>query len=499
MTKAGRQIIDQKETNLETGPKGGAIAFALKISSTALAFLNQILLARVLGAGGLGEVILAITVVRISAQIAKFGMEEAMMKFVPRYIDQKAPSQLKGTISFAVWFCLIFSTLFVLLVIGCSKFIAINIFHSEGLLILLPVIAISIPAWVIRDVVGGILRGYHDTLRALIPESFISPFFRLAVFLILLLKGAAPLYAVIAFVAGEVLAVITSIVYLKSRVKDLKPVKSKCERKKVLDVAFAVIFTSMSILLYTQADIWILGMYMPTDIVGVYGIVAKLVLLVYFPMLAFNAILPPLISSIHASGNFDELKNMVSESTRWILSMARPIILILVIEGKYILKYAYGQEFALGYAALLILIFGQMIKAGAGLVGVILQMTGEHKVYMKITMVWGIINIILNIILVPRFGMIGAAAATAFSLSMVDVMCIFIIYKRLSLITLAKGLRFDITFIFVVAVLYILLTYSDLPFGHHMLLVVALVVYVWKSIVNHDIPWKLLTSKYKNG
>ncbi len=222
-------------------------------------------------------------------------------------------------------------------------------------------------------------------------------------------------------------------------------------------MAFAVIFTSMSILLYTQADIWILGMYMPMEIVGIYGIAAKLVLLVYFPMIAFNAIIPPLISSIHASGNNEELKNMVSESTRWILSMAMPIILILVIEGKYILEYAYGQEFSAGYASLIILIFGQMIKAGAGLVGVILQMTGEHKVYMKITMIWGIINIILNIILVPRYGMIGAAAATAFSLSMIDVMCIFIIQKRLSLSTLAKGLKFDIVFIVVVAGLYELL------------------------------------------
>ena len=498
MTKVGREISDLKETNLETGAKGGAIAFVLKVFATLLGFMNQILLARVLGAGGIGEVILAITVVRISAQIAKFGMEEAMMKFVPRFIDQKDPAQLKGTISFALQFCLIFSIVFMLLIVGLSKFIAINIFHSEGLLILLPVVALSIPAWVIRDVIGGILRGHHDALRALIPESLISPFFRLGIFLILLLMGASPLYAVIAFVAGEVLAVTTSIVFLQSRIRELKPAKSTCERKKVLNVAFAVIFTSMSILLYTQADIWILGMYMPTEIVGIYGIAAKLVLLVYFPMMAFNAIIPPLISSIHASGNSDELNNMVSESTRWILSMAMPIILILVIEGKYILEYAYGQEFTVGYVALLILIFGQMIKAGAGLIGVILQMTGEHKIFMKINIFWGIINIILNIMLIPRFGMIGAAAATAFSLSMVDIICIYIIHKRLSLLTLAKGLKFDIVFIAVVAGVYALSSYFDFTFGHHLLLVVALTVYLWKSIVNHDIPWRMLIAKHKD-
>ena len=138
-------------------------------------------------------------------------------------------------------------------------------------------------------------------------------------------------------------------------------------------------------------------MFTSTDIVGTYGIAAKLVLLVYFPMMAFSVIIPPLISSIHATGNLDELRRMVSESTRWILSMAMPIMLILALEGKYVLKYVYGTEFVSGYVPLLILVFGQLIKACAGLIGVILQMTGEHRVYMRINIFWGIVNIILNV------------------------------------------------------------------------------------------------------
>ena len=72
-----------KKDNLAVGAKGGAIASILKISSTALGFLNQIALARILGAGGVGEVLLAISVVRIFSQIAKFGMEETMMRTCP--------------------------------------------------------------------------------------------------------------------------------------------------------------------------------------------------------------------------------------------------------------------------------------------------------------------------------------------------------------------------------------------------------------------------------
>ncbi len=499
MEKPISETENNRSDNLAQGARGGAIAFILKISSTVLGFLNQVILARILGAGGLGEVILAVTVVRISMQIAKFGMEETMTKFIPLYIDRKDDAKLKGTILFAMKFCLLFSVTFMLFVLMFSKFIALNIFHSEGLLKLMPVVIVAIPAWVIRDVIGGILRGHKDALRALIPESLISPFFKIVIFLLLTLKGIAPFYAILAFVAGEILAVIVSFSFLQKILRPLKAVRGECNKKKIMEVAYTIIFTGMSVLLYTQADVWILGMFKSTEIVGIYGIATKLVLLVYFPMMAFAAVIPSLISSIHASGDLAELKKVVSESTRWILSMAMPIILILLIEGKYILRYFYGPEFEAGYVVLVILTLGQMIKAGAGLIGVLLQMTGEHKVYMKVNIILGIINIILNILLVPSYGMTCAAVATAFCLVMVDIICIFIIHKRLSILTLAKGIKFDIVFIAVITAVYFLLSYSDFHIGHHLLLFVALTVYLWKSLSHHDIPWKLLIGKYKEG
>ncbi len=499
MTDNDLEYKNQIKDNLAVGAKGGAIAFILKISSTILGFLNQIVLARILGAGGIGEVILAITVVRIAAQIAKFGMEEAMMRFVPLYIDRNDDARLKGAIYFSLFFCLVISLVLAFFVAVFSRLIAISVFHSENLVRLLPLIVISIPASVIRDVIGGILRGYKEAFRSLLPENLISPFFRLAIFLLLSLNGVSPFQAIIAYITGEILSSFLSIKFLLSKIKNIAPVKRIYERKRILEVAFTIILTGISVLLYTQADIVILGMFTSAETVGIYGVASRLVLLVYFPMMAFATAIPSLISSIHTSGDMAELRKVVSESTRWILSTAMPIILILFLEGEYILKYFYGPEFAAGYIVLLILTLGQLVKAGAGLVGVILQMTGEHKVYMKVNIIWGIVNIILNVLLVPRFGMIGAAISTAVCLAMIDIICIFIIYNKLSVVTLAKGLKFDVVFIAIVAVIYLLLSYSKIYIGHHVLLLTALIVYLWKSFYNHDIPWRFLIAKYKEA
>ena len=93
--------------------------------------------------------------------------------------------------------------------------------------------------------------------------------------------------------------------------------------------------------------------------------------------------------------------------------------------------------------------------------------------------------------------MVGAAAATAFCLSMIDIICIFVIHKRLSVLTLARGLKFDIVFIAVVAAGYVLLNSIGFNAGQHILLLIALAVYLWKSVSHHDIPWGLLIARQK--
>jgi O-antigen/teichoic acid export membrane protein len=492
-------IERSQKDNLAVGAKGGAIAFTMKVASAALALINQIVLARILGANGVGEVLLALGVIRVSTQVAKFGMEETLMRFVPVYIDQKDPALLKGAIYFALKFCLVTSAIFVCLVLILSKFIAINIFHSTMLLKLLPVAALAIPAAVIRDVIGGILKGYKDAYKALLPESLVSPVLRLIIFLLLTLKGISSFYAIIAFITGEILAMMLSIRFLSSKLVSVRFTEKQYEVRRLLKVAYTIIFASISMFLFTQTDVLIIGALMTTKTVGIYGIAAKLVFLVYFPAYAFGTIMPPIFSSTYASGDYSELKRVTRNSIRWILSMAMPIILLLVLEGRFLLRHLYGLEFEAGYMVLIILTAAYMISTSTGIVGLFLQMTGQHKVFMKLNILFLLLNAVLNVILVVHFGMLGAAVATAFCIVMLQMICAVIIYRRFSIVSLPDGLKFDILFVVAVGALYIMLGRAGYYAGHHILLLISLGIYLWKSLASGDIPWRLLFDKFRGS
>ncbi len=493
------EINKKKDDNLAIGAKGGAIAFMLKIASVALALLNQIILARILGADGIGQVLLAVSVIYISSQIAKFGMEDAMMRFVPMYIEKGDDVRLKGTIYFALRFCFFISILFILFVVILSDFISIKIFHSKELFKLLPIAAVTIPASALRGLIGGILKGYKDIFKALLPEFFVSPFLRMIIFLLLSIQGGNPKFAIYAFLSGEVLAVLLAGAFLLNKLKEIKTQEYECEYRKFLDVAFSMIFTGFSLILFTQTDLWVVGIYASTEAVGIYGVVTKLVALIILPLGIFSTVIPPLIASIHTSGNLAELRKVVSESSRWILSAAMPIILILVWEGDLVLKYVFGEKFIGGYSALLILSIGQIVNTSTGLVGYLLQMTGGHRLIMKINIFWGVLNVVLNIILVPYLGIVGAALSTAFCLAMGNITASIMVYKGLSVLTMAKGLKFDVLFAGSIVILYVIYTYLDSVLFKHIILIASLIVYILKSIINHDMPWRLLITRFREN
>jgi O-antigen/teichoic acid export membrane protein len=338
------------------------------------------------------------------------------------------------------------------------------------------------------------LKGYKDTYKALLPEGLISPFFRLAVFLILTLRAVSSFYAAVAFTAAEMISMFLAIKFLLSKLTAAKSEKQS-EYRKILKVAYTIIFASFSMYLFAQTDVFIIGMLTNTKMVGIYGTAAKLVFLVYFPAYAFGTIMPPIFSSTYESGDYTELNRVTRQSIRWIFSMAMPIILVLVLEGRFALRYLYGPEFEAGYTVLLILTTAYMISTSTGIVGLFLQMTGQHKVFMKLNIFFLLLNVVLNVILVSMMGMLGAAIATAFCIVSLQMICAFIIYKRFSIISLPNGFIFDIFFIAAVSILYWVFTYAEISIGPHILLAVALITYLWKSMAGHDIPWRLLLAR----
>lgn len=168
------------------------------------------------------------------------------------------------------------------------------------------------------------------------------------------------------------------------------------------------------------SDVLVMGMYRPAAEVGVYAVASRLATAINMPTDSLGASLAPSFSGLVGRGDTEGLRRLFHTSTRWIFLLASGMALVLVLGGLPIL-HVFGKDFRAGYVVLCILAVGQMASAAFGANGTLITMTGHPKVNLANSLCLGMGNLGLNLLLVPRYGALGAAAAAAASVITVNL------------------------------------------------------------------------------
>ena len=145
--------------------------------------------------------------------------------------------------------------------------------------------------------------------------------------------------------------------------------------------------------------------------------------------MAVNTISASKFSELFWENKIDELNKVVTFSTRMVFMVSLPIVIILIAFPKFILGIV-DPQIQTGATALILLAIAQFISACSGSVGTFLNMTG-HQVTLRNIVLLGIaINIILCIVLIPKFDMIGTAVANLISVAFWNIAGAVYVYKK---------------------------------------------------------------------
>ena len=170
-----------------------------------------------------------------------------------------------------------------------------------------------------------------------------------------------------------------------------------------------------------------LGYYLPEGDVGVYRIVFKIVTLITFTQFALNTVVAPMISALRNKRN--ELYEMADKVAQLNLYTAGPIFLIVLFFGPFLISIFGVENPSVAYPWLILLAIGQLTNAFAGPVMNILNMTGYEKSARNTMLVTAVFNVILNFLMIPKFGPLGAAAATTATMIGWNVWAAALVFK----------------------------------------------------------------------
>jgi O-antigen/teichoic acid export membrane protein len=200
-----------------------------------------------------------------------------------------------------------------------------------------------------------------------------------------------------------------------------------------MPVAASFLVATLLNLALKQADVLYVGHLLNHTKAGYYGAAARMASLVALGLSAADFVYMPRIAALFQQEKKRALQEMLRQASRQILLISVPVILLLAIAGKMLLGW-FGDSFRDAYLPLVILLAGQAVNAATGMVGGVLSMTGHHRIFVLFNLVAFLVQLTLSWLLIPSFGMTGAAIATSTALIALNLLGYTYLRRKLDLV-----------------------------------------------------------------
>lgn len=397
----------------------GLASLSIKLGYAALTTAVAVLLARLLGPEAYGVYVYVFALVSLMAILAQLGLPTLLMRETASADVQSQWGLMRGIWRWANAVTLISSA--VLIAIGSvSAWLLSGQLTREQLaafgwgMLLVPLIALA-------ELRSGALRGLRRVIQGQLPGMLIRPGLFLTLILIVIWSGLAS-----SLTAANVMAlhaVATSIAFMIgaaflwcARPARLAVAKPSYRQRSWLQSTVPLAMLGTLQATNGQADLVMLGLFADAEDVGVYRVAVQAAMLAAFALDAINMVTAPYFARLYTLGDRAQMQKVATLSARGILAFSIPIAMVLVAGGDMLLSAIFGKGFEAGYPALIILLGGQLLNAAFGPAGTLLNMTGHERYTMRAFFMSVGVNIILNLALIPIFGVAGAAAAAAASI-----------------------------------------------------------------------------------
>ena len=436
LTQDARETISAivaGETDRTRTQRAALSAFAIRIASAAIAYLSQVVLARWMGSFEYGAFVFVWVWVLILGGASSLGLNIAMMRFVPDYRERGDLAALRGLLLGGRLFALGVSTLVAGLgLLGLWLFSSSLASHY-----VLPayLALVCIPVYTLTDLQDGIGRARQWIGVGLVPPYILRPLIILAGMICAWRLGwpmTATTAAGVAIVSTWATAVVQAVLLHMNLRAELPAGPRTYHFATWIRTALPILTITGFDLAVQNTDIDFLSIYRTASDVGIYFAGLKTMSLIAFVHYAVASACANQFTALHVRGAREELARFAQETVRWTFWPSLAGAAIILVMGKPLL-WLFGPEFTVAYGPMFVLAVGLLVKSAVGPAEYLLNMLGQQKVCGAVLASTAILNVLLNYLLVPPFGLWGAATATATTLTFAAMLYAVLVRRLLGI------------------------------------------------------------------
>jgi O-antigen/teichoic acid export membrane protein len=403
--------------------KGGGFLAAGTVFEYAVRFLIGIVLARGLGATDYGLYVLAISASSLFAGISLLGTDDAMVRYVAIRVGRDDPDGVAGTLQIGLGVAVAGGLVMGLVLFLLAEPIATGLFERPEFAVVLRFFAFVVPFLSLSNTLLGMARGFKRMDAAAISQNGVQSVVRLVLMVLLAVTGTLSLYpASIAFGVADIAASLALIHFL-NREFPLRHVLRPGARRDLRAIfGFALPLWLSGLMRQFRHNIQnvMLGVMATVSNVGIFAVAGRINTVSDVATNSVYVAARPAMAQLHDRKDRGPLQELYAATTRWTLTANIPFFLPMVLIPQSLLLI-FGEQFTAGEEALVILACATMVNAATGTCQGMLDMTGHTGVKLVNTIVNTLLLVGVGIWAIPRWDVVGAAAASFVAVTIVNL------------------------------------------------------------------------------
>ncbi len=450
MNKNQNKKIDK---GLKLLAKTSLIVFIAIVLSKIFSYAYRIIIARYFGAEVYGLFSLSIVIIGWFVAFSSLGFTEGLVKYLSFYRGKNEISKIRYLVKFSSKI-LFFSTLIIAIISFLfSDFISTTIFHNQDLSFFLKVFSIMIPFWIFASYYVAIIKAFEKIKQQSIIEQIIQNFAKVFCLVMLIFLGFNTNAVVFSYFFGILIMLWVAYFYCKIKIpkiflnENLNSKTKKILSRSFISYSWPVMFFGVMSSLFYWIDSLVIGFFKSATEVGFYNVAVPIASLIAFAPELFIHLFFPLINREFSQKNLGFIKEISKQIAKWIFMINFPIFLLMIFFPGAIINVLFGPEYLIAENALRFLLVGALVSSVFIISNNLISMVGKSRVLLYDIIIVSIINIMLNILLVPKpvilgidnqFGINGAAIATMISVLIFNTLFIVQAKYYTSIIPLRK-------------------------------------------------------------
>lgn len=407
--------------------KSAGIVFVGTVFGRVLSLLGQILVVRALDPTQFGHVALAYTIVTMGGSLALLGANDGVTRLMSTDEDG---TYRRRVLQSGYGFALVGGAA-VALVLYAFRFRLATALGDDTLPQLLVAFVPYLLVYGVARVSFGALRAHRRSLAAVVSRDFGPRIGAIALFGAFALAGSPFFGAVVYWTAVPVLMALLAGYYLHRELSMGRVVARRPDRETARELwsfSWPLALGSSFFLLLSNVDVVMIGYFMDSRSVGLYRAIQPLRQVTTFVLVAFTFLFLPLATEYYNDGKLDDLDTLYTVSTKWLVTLTFPPVLVFTLFAPDVVRAFFGTAYVPAAPALAVLTAGLFVRALVGLNGDMVKAIDRTRIELYSVAVAVVVDVALNVVLIPRYGIVGAAAATVVGYGVYNLLEVGAIY-----------------------------------------------------------------------